>query len=258
MPKQGEYKMTLKQLIYRELYLSKKSILQTLGIAGIVYIFIVMVLLSCSFGNMAKYGEPEEIMEIRNAVAAYLPVMLYSIALVAGVDAIPNQIFADHLCGWHKFIRSSGVKARDYVGAKYASILLLFAAATLLMTIVCPVLFLLSGSGKINLTGLIIVLDAVLFFTDYNLPLFIWAKSREKALFWSTLPILVIAVLPVIVITVRTVTGAAAVTEDMYEALIGKYSNGGFMPAACIASGILAALLYVSFRLSVHFVEVEG
>ncbi len=247
--------MTLKKLIYRELYLSKKNILICLGIGIMCFLFAVLLLLSCRFGNFAKYNEPDKIREIMNSVSAYLPIMLYSIFMVEGVDAIPNQIFTDRLCGWHKFIRSSEVKAKDYVGAKYAAILILFAGATLLMFIVCPVFFLLSGTKEINLTGLIAVLDFVLFFTDYNLPLFFWAKTREKAMLWSSVPIFAVALIGIVA---APLTAAKFNDADLIDVLIEKYLNGNFMQAVCIVFGILAVLLYVSYRLSVHFVEVEG
>ncbi len=247
--------MTMKKLIYRELYLSKKNILICLGIGCMCFLFAVLLLLSCRFGNFAKYNEPDEIREIMNAVSVYLPIMLYSIFMVEGVDAIPNQIFTDRLCGWHKFIRSSEVKAKDYVGAKYAAILILFAGGTLLMFIVCPVFFLLSGTKEINLTGLIAVLDFVLFFTDYNLPLFFWAKTREKAMLWSSVPIFAVALIGIVA---APLTAAKFNDADLIDVLIEKYLNGNFMQAVCIVFGILAVLLYVSYRLSVHFVEVEG
>ena len=84
----------------------------------------------------------EPVKDLMDAGTAYLPVMLYSFLMLAGVDAIPNQIFTDHLCGWHKFIKSSEVNTKDYVGAKYAAILILLGASTLLMLILYPVFFL--------------------------------------------------------------------------------------------------------------------
>ena len=247
--------MTMKKLIYRELYLSKKNILICLGIGILCFLLAVMLLLSCRFGNIAKYNEPDEIREIVNFISAYLPIIIYSIFMVEGIDVIPNQIFTDHLCGWHKFIRSSEVKAKEYVGAKYAAILILFAVATLLMFIVCPVFFLLSGNEEINLTGLILVLDFVLFFLDYNLPLFLWAKTREKAMFWSIVPLLAVAFIGVMT---AALNAAKFKDVDIFDVLIEKYSNGNFMLAVSIVFGILAVLLYASFKLSVHFVEVEG
>ena len=247
--------MTMKKLIYRELYLSKKSILMTLGIGAMVFLLGTLVLLSCRFGNLAKYNEPDVVKDLMDAGTAYLPVMLYSFLMLAGVDAIPNQIFTDHLCGWHKFIKSSEVNAKDYVGAKYAAILILLGASTLLMLILYPVFFLLSGATRINLSGLILVLDFVVFFTDFNIPLFLWAKKREKAMFWSVVPVLVMVVLsPVPLVLIE----AGVLTEDKIAELITRFMGGDFMPALCISFVILAVLMYVSYKLSVHFVEVEG
>ena len=247
--------ITMKQLIYRELYLSKKSILMTLGVGAMVFLAGALVLLSCRFGNIAKYNEPEVVREMMNAVSTYLPLMIYAIALVAGVDAIPNQIFADHTGGWHKFIKSSGVKAEAYVGAKYLAILILLGASTLLILFLCPVFFLLSGSVHINLTGLIAMLDFVLLITDVNLPLFIWAKKREKALLWSVLPIMLLAVTAP---AIGGLIGAGVISEDMIEKLIQRYSDGSMMPIACMVLGILSLLMYLSFKLSVHLAEVEA
>ena len=248
--------MTMKQLIYRELYLSKKNIVMTLGIGAMVFLMGALVLLSGRFGNLARYCEPDELKEMLSYASTYLPIMIYSILMVAGVDAIPNQIFTDHLCGWHKFIKSSGVKAKDYVGAKYLAILILLAASTLLMLILYPVFLLLSGAApKMNLSGLILVLDFVVFFTDFNLPLFLWAKKREKALFWSVVPILVLTLLsPVILVLI----GAGVLTEEQIAELITSLAGSGYMPELCISFVILAVLMYVSYKLSIHFVEVEG
>ena len=248
--------MTMKQLIYRELYLSKKNIMMTLGIGAMVFLMGALVLLSGRFGNLARYCEPDEVKMMLDSISAYLPLMIYSIFMLAGIDAIPNQIFTDHLCGWHKFIKSSGVKAKDYVGAKYAAILILLAASTLLMLILAPVFLLLSGAApQMKLSGLILVMDFVVFFIDFNLPLFLWAKKREKALFWSVLPILVLTVLsPVILVLI----GAGVLTEEQIAELITSLAGGGFMPELCISFVILAVLMYVSYKLSIHFVEVEG
>ncbi len=247
--------MTMKQLIYRELYLSKKNIVMTLGIGAMIFLMGALVLLSCRFGNLARYNEPDVVKETLDTVSTYLPVMIYSILMVVGIDAIPNQIFTDHICGWHKFIKSSGVKAKDYVGAKYAAILILFGASTLLMLIIYPVFFLLCGTAQINLSWMIIALDFVVFFTDFNLPLFLWAKKREKALLWSVVPILALTVLsPVILVLI----GAGVLTEEQIAELIISLAGGGFLPELCISFVILAVLMYVSYKLSIHFVEVEG
>ena len=248
--------MTMKKLIYRELYLSKKSMRMTLGIGAMIFLLGALVLLSCRFGNLAKYNEPDEVKEMLDSVSAGLPVMIYSILMVAGIDAIPNQILSDHLCGWHKFIKSSEVKAKDYVGAKYAAILILLGASTLLMLLLYPAFLLLSGTAQqISLSWMIVALDFAVFFTDFNIPLLLWAKKREKALFWSVVPVLFLILLsPVPLVLI----GTGVLTEEKIGELIIKFTRGGFVPELCISFAILAALMYVSYKLSVHFVEVEG
>ena len=45
---------------------------------------------------------------------------------------------------------------------------------------------------------------------------------------------------------------------ELANEIIRLYENGSFGMLAYIILGVLAVLMYFSYRLSVHFVEVEG
>ena len=242
----------MKKLICRELYLARKNMLLSYGIGLIFFITGILVLLSCRFGNVARYNTPEEVESMMSMLAFCMPVMIYSMALVTGVDAVPAQIFADHLCGWHKFIKSSELKPGDYVGAKYLTILLLFAVATVMMFICCPVFFVLGGISKLNLTVYVAILDFVMMYADLSIPLNLWAKKRERTTF--------ISIIPLCVMSVAGVMGGAYLADrpELANEIIRLYENGSFGMLAYIILGVLAVLMYFSYRLSVYFVEVEG
>ena len=71
----------------------------------------------------------------------------------------------------------------------------------------------------------------------------------------ETVPILALTVLsPVILVLI----GAGVLTEEQIAELIISLAGGGFLPELCISFVILAVLMYVSYKLSIHFVEVEG
>ena len=71
----------MKELIYRELYLSKKGILLGSAIGLILFIGSTMVLLSARFGNLAKYNDPGELSELMSIIPTVTPAAIYCILL---------------------------------------------------------------------------------------------------------------------------------------------------------------------------------
>ena len=134
----------MKELIYREFYLSRKNILITCGIAFGIYTIGVVCALSARFGNIARYVSDE--MTIHDAlVTTYYFAILSGILLATIVECVPILLASDFKSGWTNYILSTGVSVKKIVGVKYLVFVIILVASMGLSAIIFGLTRLVTG-----------------------------------------------------------------------------------------------------------------
>ncbi len=113
----------LNGLIFRELYVARKSYTAMMGIFCGVVLLIFLVLLSFEYGNLANL--PAETLESTRgtvrAFALFLPAVIFSLNASAFVDTSVYELDEK----WIRFVYASPVSEVKYMGVKYGIIFVL-------------------------------------------------------------------------------------------------------------------------------------
>lgn len=108
--------MHLKGLVFRELYLGRKSYLLLTAIWLFMIVLGIMIQLSILYGNLSK--EPAE--ELVKTVPTMLSIFTYApAAILFATVANNNVIFSDYSVKWNIFSITTPISEKKYVGAKY-------------------------------------------------------------------------------------------------------------------------------------------
>ena len=243
----------MKGLILREFWLSKKSMLITFGIGIIFFTLGLLIMLSGKYGNLARYSDPEDLKDVMDNIPRYIPVMTFLLFFVGGGDAVTSTILSDHQCGWHKFIKSGGLRIRTYVGSKYLSLLIMLLVSVLAVLVIQPLFFLAGGHIDPFSIAVIAAFTAyMLLYFIYMIPLEFYVKKRETATIFSLLPMLAILILGMV--------AAFKFSADpgLGDRLITSLTSGSMNKWAYIGLAAVLPLMYISYELSVRIVSREG
>lgn len=109
--------MRLKGLVFRELYLGRKSYLLLSAIWLFMIVIGIMIQLSILYGNLSKQLAEElaETVPIMLAIFTYIPAALIMFAASLNLEVI----FSDYFVKWNVFSVTTPVGERKYVGVKY-------------------------------------------------------------------------------------------------------------------------------------------
>ena len=243
----------MKGLILREFWLSKKSMLMTLGIGLIFFVLGILILLSGRYGNLAKYTDPEELKHMMESIQSYVPVMAFIMFFVGAGDAINATVYSDQECGWHKFIRASEVRIRTYVGAKYLSLLLSRLISVLILLVILPLFMLAGGKADPGASAIMAAFSGfMLLYFDYMIPVAFLVKKREKGIIAAIIPMIPLIIAPV------TIVIFIDMRPEIQERLAGILNSGSLNKWGYIVFAAALLLMYVSYRLSVRIVSREG
>jgi hypothetical protein len=133
-------------LIYRELHLTRKTLVTCLLVYGLFALLTDLFALSMQAGNLAKYCSAEDL-------SAQLPMVPtaaifgYFILLVTAPEAIFQVLGVDFKTPWLKYALSSPRTIREHIGAKYLAYLLMTGCAFLLGFLHLIIACALSGQG---------------------------------------------------------------------------------------------------------------
>ena len=121
----------MKELIYRELHLARKS----LGTCLLVYLLFAILTdlfaLSTQVGNLAKYLSEEKLVSFVQMIPT-AALFGYLILLVTAPEAMMQTMSSDFKTAWLKYALSSPRSVKEWVGAKYLTYLLMTSLAMLL------------------------------------------------------------------------------------------------------------------------------
>ncbi|MCR4585303.1 MAG: hypothetical protein K5686_06215 [Lachnospiraceae bacterium] len=243
----------MKGLIYREIYLSKKGILLGFALGLAYFVAAALVLLSARYGNIAKYMDPADIESLLKNVSSLIPPMIFIMFIAGIVDGSGNLIFTDHMCGWHKHMKCSGLSIKAYIGAKYLSVLLMMFFCFALMLIVVPALLILGGKNEPGSVFRYILpfMSWGLLMEAYLLPVNLHCRKREN----KRLSFIIICT--VIILGAIAVGAYAVIDEEGFLNTIKVLAAFRWDVLIYLLPLISGLIMYLSYRLSVRIVEKE-
>ena len=257
----------MKQLILRDFYLIRKNLLITFGIFAAFFLLGLITILSCKYGNIAKYAfDQEMINEILSVSSAFG--ILAGMMLGTAVEHVYSMINKDYKCGWHAYLKASGIRPEALVGVKYISVIILGIICILTGLGSCYLLKCLSGvdegifikSGALkNQEGMI----ASVWFTAMLLIFGAYLSTLEYAYKGkNNIKTDLIKFVPVIVIALVVLTGGQLILQDeeasrkLLEALTEKAKNVTLLYSVPIVAAILVNI--ICYLISVRLVKKEG
>ena len=109
-----ENQLIMKKLILRDIYLIRKNLLITFGIFAGVFLLGLMAVLSAKYGNIAKYAFDNEVIDdVLETTTAFA--IGGGVVLGTAVEHVYNLINKDYKCGWHEYLKASGIRpAREW------------------------------------------------------------------------------------------------------------------------------------------------
>ncbi|MBP5282221.1 MAG: ABC-2 transporter permease [Lachnospiraceae bacterium] len=111
-------------LIYRELRLTRKTLVTCLVLYLLFALLTDLFALSAQIGNLAKYCSPDELIEIAKLIPM-AAMFGYIILLITAPEAIFQILDDDFKTTWLKYALSSPKTIREHVGAKYLTYLMM-------------------------------------------------------------------------------------------------------------------------------------
>ena len=239
----------MKQLIYRDLWLCRKRIAPYVVIVLLFLVPASLTILSARFGNIAKY---------RSDATTDILDSLGSIGLFAGIlilcsaETVSSLNLSDHLSGWYKYLKASGMRSSFIVGQKYIEIALLLVISWLIGLSANRLLGLLAGreSADIGLMG--VVMGVVFIYLEYNVMLGFATKGKRNDLL-QLIPWLTVMLIWFIMI------GIASCREGFMDMLVEKIKlfieNRPLLYTVTLIAVILFSVL--NYFLSVYFFDKE-
>ena len=194
----------MKELIYRDIYLIRKSLLITLGIfAGMIGFGFIMIL-SAKYGNIAKYSfdnlVPEDVMR-----AALYFAIVAGLMLSSGVEHITGIVNKDYKSGWHQYLVTTGIRPEIEVGVKYLITFAIFVIGVLVGVFGFSLMAAVSGINDTNILSdslgksegfLILVLSALFLLMAGNyftmIEYLYKGKNSKKADMIRGIPVVII------------------------------------------------------------------
>ena len=257
----------MKQLFCKDIYLIRKSFLITMGIYLSTFLIGLLGILSCKYGNIAKYAYDSEFYRNILQCANYCGI-LGGVWFVILEEQITVLVRKDYNIGWHNYLSASGFRARAIVGERFIllfclyviSLILGIAGFIILQTIsgvnasmgvvldvlgghLGPVLLILASSIFMIMTG---------FFTVFE---YIYkGKTSLKADIIKAGIIMVLFMPPAIIIA--TMADKDAMVEKAVEIFKGFKQHIELLYIVPIAAALMITAIFC--MVSVRLVKKEG
>lgn len=239
----------MKQLICRDLWLCRKRIAPYIAIVLIFLVPVSMTILSARFGNIAKYrGEDSAgILDSMGFIGSF-----FGILVLCSVETVAALNLSDHLGGWYKYLKASGLKSSLIVGQKYADTAVLSILS--LLTGVAGNLFLglLTGRKNADIGLMCVAMGLMLIYLEYNIMLGFATKGKRSDL---------MMILPILFIIAAgfAIFGYGAGHKDFGKMLMDKImrfmENRPLLYAVTLFAVVLFSVL--NYFLSVYFFDRE-
>ena len=109
----------------------RKGFFITMGIYLSTFLIGLLGVLSCKYGNIAKYAYDSQLSKDIQQCANYFGI-LGGIWFIISEEQVPAFIRKDYNIGWHNYLSASGVKAKTAVGERFILLICLYALSIIL------------------------------------------------------------------------------------------------------------------------------
>ena len=245
----------------------RKSFLITMGIYLGTFLIGLLGVLSCKYGNIAKYAYDSQLSSDITQCANYFGI-LGGFWFVISEEQVPVFIRKDYNIGWHNYLSASGVKAKKVVGERFLLLICLYLISIILGIFGFNVLNMISGEslsmgvvldvlgnhlGPVLLviySSFFMVMTAFFVVFEYMYK----GKSSLKADIIKAGVMLILLVPPTIITLV--ISDKEAMVEKAVEIIKGLKQHIEMLYIVPIASALVMTAIF--YMISVRIVEKEG
>ena len=167
----------MKQLICRDLWLCRKRIAPYVAIVLLFIVPAALTILSARFGNIAKYRGSDTIGILDSLESIGL---FAGILILCSVETVSSLNMSDHLSGWYKYLKASGMKSSFIVGQKYIEVAILLVISWLTGLSANRLLALLAGRESADIGLMSVVMGVMLIYLEYNMMLGFATKGKRN------------------------------------------------------------------------------
>ena len=235
----------MKQLIFREFYLSRKTMMIDFAIAMGIYFFMLLAALSARFGNIGKYADPDVVKTIMD----YFPMASAFVYLVLAIasEGMLGLIFSDYKSGWSVLMKSTENPPEKYIGAKYIAVMIWMGVSFVVSSLLVSAMSAVCGGAASAIRMLMIAVSFMLVLMGYLIPCYYLVKKAELAEYVLLVPVVIITV-PIYVFFMRN--------GDAEESLMKILHFAEGLNVACVFGAVVVWV--ISFFVSVKIVKTEG
>ena len=257
----------MKQLFCKDIYLMRKGFLITTGIYLGTFLIGLLGVLSCKYGNIAKYAYDSQLSSDITQCANYFGI-LGGFWFVISEEQVPVFIRKDYNIGWHNYLSASGVKAKKVVGERFLLLICLYLISIILGIFGFNVLNMISGESLsmgvvLDVLGnhlgpvLLVIYSSVFMVMTAFFVVFEYmykGKSSLKADIIKAGVMLILLVPPTIITLV--ISDKEAMVEKAVEIIKGLKQHIEMLYIVPIASALVMTAIF--YMISVRIVEKEG
>ena len=167
----------MKQLICRDLWLCRKRIAPYVAIVLLFIVPAALTILSARFGNIAKYRGEDTIGILDSLESIGL---FAGILILCSIETVSSLNLSDHLSGWYKYLKASGMKSSFIVGQKYVEVAILLVVSWLTGLMANRLLGLLAGRESADIGLMSVVMGVMLIYLEYNMMLGFATKGKRS------------------------------------------------------------------------------
>lgn len=245
----------------------RKGFLITTGIYLGTFLIGLLGVLSCKYGNIAKYAYDSQLSSDITQCANYFGI-LGGFWFVISEEQVPVFIHKDYNIGWHNYLSASGVKAKKVVGERFLLLICLYLISIILGIFGFNVLNMISGESLsmgvvldvlgnhlapvllVIYSSFFMVMTALFVVFEYMYK----GKSSLKADIIKAGVMLILLVPPTIITLV--ISDKEAMVEKAVEIIKGLKQHIEMLYIVPIASALVMTAIF--YMISVRIVEKEG
>jgi hypothetical protein len=256
----------MKELIVRDIYLIRKNLLITFGLFIGFFSMGLICILSAKYGNIAKYAfDGELINEVLEVSTAFG--IVAGVILGTAVEHIYILINKDYKCGWHEYLKASGIRPETLVGVKYIMVVIIDIICLMTGVGGCQLLKVIAGAGEgvlikgafANQEGMIILVwfsSILLIIGGYfsSLEYAYKGKNNQKTDIIKIIPIMVVLIAFFIIFMIMEQDEEAS--KRLILALFDKLQNVTVLYIVPIVTSLVVTV--ICYLISVKIVKKEG
>ena len=223
--------------------------------------------LSCKYGNIAKYAYDSQLSSDITQCANYFGI-LGGFWFVISEEQVPVFIRKDYNIGWHNYLSASGVKAKKVVGERFLLLICLYLISIILGIFGFNVLNMISGESLsmgvvLDVLGshlapvLLVIYSSFFMVMTAFFVVFEYMYKGKSSLKADIIKagVMLILLVPPTIITLE-ISDKEAMVEKAVEIIKGLKQHIEMLYIVPIASALVMTAIF--YMISVRIVEKEG